>query len=133
MTGGLLNAPLADGAAPVYLDRMNESVAPKVVAVIEQYDDLAAALRRWFLDDLKTTFAAIDEVSGLTDGYCAKLLGAEPLKRLGPISLPLMLSAAGSNCSLLSMRLSLPGSGTGLDRQSLARRSLRRPAPARKP
>lgn len=81
---------------------MDEPTAqPRVVATIEQYDDLAAALRRWVLDELRSTFAAVDDVSGLPDRYCAKLLAAEPIKGIGLRSLPLLLSATGLKLQLV--------------------------------
>jgi hypothetical protein len=56
---------------------------PRIVATIERLHDLAPVLRRYILDELKTTFSAIDDVSGLPDRYTAKLLSANPIKGIG--------------------------------------------------
>jgi hypothetical protein len=77
------------------------ATSPRVVAVIDQYDDLAAALRRWFLDELGTTFAAVDAVAGLPERYAAKLLGAEPVKRVSVRYLLLLLDAGGLELQLV--------------------------------
>lgn len=41
------------------------------------------------------TFEALDALTGLPSGYTSKLLAPTPIKRLGPISLPLLLQVLG--------------------------------------
>ena len=74
---------------------------PRVIATIDRLSDVAPALRRWFLDELGTTFEAVDELTGLPDRYCSKLLGAAPVRGLGSQSLPLLLQAAGLKLQLV--------------------------------
>lgn len=58
------------------------------------YRDLQRLLRsRAF--ELNTTFMALDEVSGTQSGYCAKLLGPNPNKNLGPMSFDALMPTLG--------------------------------------
>jgi hypothetical protein len=52
---------------------------------VRSYADLHAVLRQRAAK-LEVTLAGLDQVSGLQDGYSAKLLAPAPIKKLGPIS-----------------------------------------------
>lgn len=64
------------------------------IAVVTNYDDLIAALRAR-ADELKVTREGLDAVTGLQNGYSAKLLAPVPIKSLGRVSLGPMLQAMG--------------------------------------
>jgi hypothetical protein len=61
---------------------------------IESYARLVVALRDR-LCEIGTTFAGVDQLAGLPDRYAQKLLGHEPMKRMGAISLFPVLQALG--------------------------------------
>jgi hypothetical protein len=64
------------------------------IAIVRSYGDLHKALRLR-ADELGTTREAIDELTGLQNGYAAKLLAPVPIKSLGPQSLGPMLAVLG--------------------------------------
>lgn len=72
--------------APRYID-VNPPFAP---TEITDYDSLHALLRAR-ADQLRVSRETIDAVTGLPEGYCGKALGRRQVKRLGHISLGLML------------------------------------------
>lgn len=45
--------------------------------------------------ELEITFATLDAISGLTDGYCAKVLSDPPAKQMGSRSMVLIAGALG--------------------------------------
>jgi hypothetical protein len=61
---------------------------------IESYARLVVALRDR-LCEIETTFAGVDQLAGLPDRYAQKLLGHEPMKGMGAISLFPVLQALG--------------------------------------
>jgi hypothetical protein len=61
---------------------------------IHGYGDLLDVLRLR-KDELNVSFSVLDEVSGLCGGYAAKLLSPRPCKRLGFVSLALLLDTLG--------------------------------------
>jgi hypothetical protein len=71
----------------------------RVLARVHDYDGLVAALRAW-IDEIGTSYRAIDGVSGLADGYCSKLFSPLPLKSLNKLSLGCVLQALGLRLDL---------------------------------
>ena len=61
---------------------------------IESYARLVEALRDR-LCEVGTTFAGVDQLAGLPERYSQKLLGHEPVKGMGAISLFPILQALG--------------------------------------
>jgi hypothetical protein len=64
------------------------------IAEITSYADLLVALRRRMVQ-LDATFESLDDVSGLSHGYSAKLLSSNPVKCLGLVSFGAILGALG--------------------------------------
>lgn len=64
------------------------------LAEIRSYGELLAALRAR-ADELGVTRMGLDDVTGLQNGYAAKLLAPVPIKSLGKFSMGPMLSAMG--------------------------------------
>jgi hypothetical protein len=93
------------------------------LAVIGSYRDLVVALRRRVVE-LDTTINGLDDITGLPDGYCTKILSLTATTYLGPLSLGLVLKSLGvklalipDNEALAKMRDRLPprqGGGYGL-------------------
>jgi hypothetical protein len=63
--------------------------------LIRSIDDLVAAIRAR-RDELNVSHELIDDLAGLQSGYTSKLLAPEPMKGLGPMSLPALLGALGA-------------------------------------
>jgi hypothetical protein len=61
---------------------------------IRSYADLLVTLRAR-RDELRVSHETIDEVAGLQPGYASKLLAPNPTRRLGYLSLGLMLGGLG--------------------------------------
>jgi hypothetical protein len=61
------------------------------------------------VEQLGTTRTCLDEITGLPSGYCGKLLaqGEANQKRIGPLSLDLLLPAVGLKMVLLDDRTAL--------------------------
>lgn len=73
-------------------------VTPRQLATVRSYSDLHAALRAR-ADELKVARQTLDDVSGLQDGYVAKLLAPVPVRVIGRTSLGPLLGALG--CMLI--------------------------------
>jgi hypothetical protein len=58
------------------------------------------ALIRARIDELGITYATLDAIAGLPDGYAGKLLADRPLRRAGPLALSLILGALGYGVQL---------------------------------
>jgi hypothetical protein len=67
---------------------------PKLLAIARDYGELIDALRGR-VDELGLTMQTLDDLSGVQQGYCAKILGPAQSKSLGPISLGCLLQALG--------------------------------------
>lgn len=76
--------------SPIELD----PAGMKILGVWRSYDDLHALLRARF-SELEMTCSQVDEVAGLADGHCGKLLGPAMVKTIGPKVLPLVLGGLG--------------------------------------
>jgi hypothetical protein len=64
------------------------------LGVARSYDELHQILRAR-KDELNVSCITLDEAAGFTPGHASKLLAPRPLKRLGPLTLGLMLQALG--------------------------------------
>lgn len=64
------------------------------LAEIRTYDDLHRALRER-ADEINIPRTAIDELTGLADGYAGKVLGQGKTKKLGALSFSAMLEVLG--------------------------------------
>lgn len=62
--------------------------------VVRSYSELVDAFAR-IKDFLQLSNETVEEVGGMTRGHCDKLLGPSRCKRVGPISLDLLLGALG--------------------------------------
>jgi hypothetical protein len=67
---------------------------PRVLAEVRSYSELHAALRARS-DALSISRQTLDDLTGLQDGYCAKLLAPTQIKNLGPQSLGPLLCVLG--------------------------------------
>jgi hypothetical protein len=65
-----------------------------VTRLIRDINDLVAAIRAR-RDELNVSHELLDHLAGLQSGYTSKLLAPEPMKGLGPMSLPALLGALG--------------------------------------
>lgn len=66
-----------------------------VIAVIRNWNDITRAFRAR-KDGLNITFATLDLLAKLTDGFSSKLLAPEPLKRLGETTFNRLLRGSGT-------------------------------------
>ncbi len=66
----------------------------EVIAEVNDFPGLLAALRQR-VASLRTTYAALDAISGMADGYCEKVLRNKPEKRLGITALGPLLGTLG--------------------------------------
>lgn len=62
--------------------------------VAKDYQQLIAALNRRRCE-LCLTLAELDELAGLADRHCSKLLSKTPTKFIGKVSLPCLLASLG--------------------------------------
>lgn len=67
---------------------------PVVLAKFRDFPGFLAALQAR-VAMLRTTYATLDAISGLPDGYCEKVLKKTPEKRIGPISMGPLLGTLG--------------------------------------
>jgi hypothetical protein len=67
---------------------------PRQLGVVRSYADLHAVLRER-AEALDVSRESIDYASGLQNGYSSKILSPRPRKRLGPLSMQLMLETLG--------------------------------------
>lgn len=69
-------------------------IEEKRIAEVGSYDELIDALRMVMVER-RLTVSTLDYLTGLQSGYSGKLLGLGQVKRLGPISMGLVLQALG--------------------------------------
>lgn len=72
----------------------------KRIASVCDYDGLIAALRTRKAE-LGLSDSFLDELTGLQSGYTGKIFGPKQVKKLGPVSLGLLLQALGLKIVLL--------------------------------
>src|SRR6266542_2994182 len=65
---------------------------PRHLGVVRSYDDLHQLLRER-AENLNVARAVLDSAAGVQDAYCAQPLGPRPTKRLGALSMGLLLQA----------------------------------------
>jgi hypothetical protein len=73
---------------------MTESEGPRVLADVCSYEHLLAALRAR-VAELEVAGQRFDEYAGLPIGYLSKLIGARPVRRIGPTSFAPVLAGLG--------------------------------------
>jgi hypothetical protein len=76
------------------------SVAPRALARIEHSEALLAALRAR-VAELELSHEIVDHLAGFQSGYCSKLLSDPPIRRLGNLSLFLLLQSLGLDLVLI--------------------------------
>jgi hypothetical protein len=101
---------LTDGAIA------NSEPDRQILGEFNNYAGLQELLRAR-AEQLQLTREQIDEISGLQNGYASKLLSPRPVKKLGAISMPLMLAT-------LAMKLVAVADPGGLER--ISRRGFKR-------
>jgi hypothetical protein len=79
---------------------------PRQIAVVRDYEDLVLALRER-AEELGVNRLTLDEMTGLPNGYSAKLLSFPPIRVLGRVSLDLMLQALGLTMVLREDKVAL--------------------------
>jgi hypothetical protein len=75
-------------------------MSDRMLAEINSYEDLHRALRTR-AEELQLSRESIDAISGIPPGYAAKLLAPRPIKKLGGLSMPLVLPALGVKLVLM--------------------------------
>jgi hypothetical protein len=73
-------------------DSPDDGIRP--LAIVHSLDEIAAALRDR-IKVLNVSYATVDLLTGLPEGYAGKLLGGAAVRKLGHVSLPLMLKGTG--------------------------------------
>ena len=73
---------------------MAESEGPRVIAEVNSYGQMLAALRAR-VNELQINGERFDEYAGLPRGYLSKLIGAKPIRRLGMTSFAPVLAGLG--------------------------------------
>jgi hypothetical protein len=67
---------------------------PRTLGVVKSYDDLHQLLRAR-AEELNVSRQTLDEAAGLTPGHASKLLSPTPIKKLGAVTMTLMLQVLG--------------------------------------
>jgi hypothetical protein len=67
---------------------------PQVVGEFSSYEDMLAVIRQR-VQELSINGERFDEYAGLPKGYLSKLVGANPVRRLGMVSLAPVLTGLG--------------------------------------
>jgi len=73
---------------------MAEGEGPRVIADVRSYAEMLAALRAR-VAELQVNGERFDEYAGLPRGYLSKLVGANPVRRLGMTSFQAVLAGLG--------------------------------------
>jgi hypothetical protein len=80
---------------------MMEELPNGTFAVVNHHNALLDAIRKR-IEELNTTYEAIEDVAGLQSGYLAKILGRPtPAKRLHPFLMFILLQALGLKAALV--------------------------------
>jgi hypothetical protein len=72
---------------------------PDILARIADYSSLLQVIRQR-VDELGVTHETLDAISGLQTGYSSKLLCDPPLRRMGPLTLFIVLPSLGMSVAL---------------------------------
>jgi hypothetical protein len=70
---------------------------PRIIADVSSYEQMVDALRQR-VQELSINGERFDEYAGLPRGYLSKLVGANPVRRLGMTSFEPVLSGLGLRC-----------------------------------
>ena len=73
---------------------MAEGDAPRVLAAVSSYEEMIAALRQR-VNELQIHGERFDEFAGLPEGYLSKLIGPNPVRRIGVVSFAPLLAGLG--------------------------------------
>jgi hypothetical protein len=73
---------------------MAEGEAPRVIADVSSYEQMVAALRSR-VAELRVNSAKWEDFAGLPTGYLSKLVGVNPVRRLGMTSFGPVLAGLG--------------------------------------
>ena len=73
---------------------MADDERPRIVGEFVDYSDFVQTVRNR-VAELGIHGTRFDALSGLPDGYLSKLVGARPVRRIGPTSMGPLLSAMG--------------------------------------
>ena len=76
---------------------MAEGEGPRIVAEFSDYAGMLDALRRR-VNELQLNGERFDEYAGLPRGYLSKLVGANPVRRLGMTSFAPVVAGLGLRC-----------------------------------
>src|SRR6516164_3011190 len=79
---------------------MADDEQPRVVATFDSYAGMLEAIRER-VNELQVNGERLDEYVGLPRGYYSKLAGANPIRRLGMVSLAPVLSGLGLKCQFI--------------------------------
>jgi hypothetical protein len=67
---------------------------PRTLGVVKSYDDLHQLLRAR-AEELNVSRSTLDDAAGFTPGHASKLLSPTPIKKLGAVTMGLMLQVLG--------------------------------------
>jgi hypothetical protein len=70
---------------------------PRIIADVSSYEQMVDALRQR-VNELQINGERFDEYAGLPRGYLSKLVGANPVRRIGMVSFEPVLGALGLRC-----------------------------------
>jgi hypothetical protein len=76
---------------------MAEGEGPRIIADVSSYEQMLTALRAR-VTELQINGERFDEYSGLPRGYLSKLIGANPVRRIGMTSWAPVLTGLGLRC-----------------------------------
>jgi hypothetical protein len=79
---------------------MTEAVPELSSARIRDEEDLRAALRRWFVDDLDMRYSTIDRLAGLSAGTASKIFAPNSIRHISASTLDGLLRAGGLQLAL---------------------------------
>jgi hypothetical protein len=79
---------------------MADDERPRVIAEFSDYNGLLTALRAR-VEELQINGQRFDEFAGLPTGYLSKLVGANPVRRIGMTSMGPLCSAMGITLAML--------------------------------
>ena len=68
--------------------------ALRPLAIAKNYAEMQAAFRR-YIEEIDTSRATIDHVTGWADGYAGKVLAPDPTRGMGKTTLGLFLESVG--------------------------------------
>jgi hypothetical protein len=76
---------------------------PRIIAQVADYSSLIRAVRSRIVE-LGITHETLDAISGLQSGYASKLLSDPPVRRMGPLTLFILIQSLGLELTLTEDR-----------------------------